>query len=71
MHKAIDTIENTSFLKAVYAILKEFSEEEASSLLTEDQKRELDRRVELHKNGKSKNYTLQQVQKTVLAQLKK
>jgi hypothetical protein len=71
LHKAIDTIENTGFLKAVYAMLKEYSEEEEGSLLAEDQKKELDRRIELHKKGKSKNYTRGEVQKKVLSKLKK
>jgi putative addiction module component (TIGR02574 family) len=59
-------------LKAIYAMLKEYEKAEATeSLLTEEQKKEIDRRWENHKNGKSKSYTIDEVNKQLKARLKK
>ena len=60
IHKAVDNIEDGSFLKAVYSILNEKSHEK-EFVLSEEQKTMLDKREKLHKIGKSKSYTIEEV----------
>ena len=53
-------------------MLREYEKAETTtSLLTEDQKEEIDRRWENHKSGKSKSYSIDEVNKYVKARLKK
>lgn len=70
IHKVVDNIEDTSFLKAVYSILNEKSNEKEFSLSAE-QKAMLDEREKLHKNGKSKSYSVKEVKKYLLSRLGK
>ncbi|MBI2269394.1 MAG: addiction module protein [Bacteroidetes bacterium] len=71
VHSIIDNADER-ILKVVYAMLKEYEKVEAEpSLLTEEQKDEVDRRWENHKSGKSKSYTIDEVNKHVKARLKK
>ena len=53
-------------LKAVYAMLREYEKVEVTtSVLTEEQKEEIGRRWEKHKNGKSKSYSIDEANKYV------
>ncbi|MCC6690634.1 MAG: addiction module protein [Bacteroidia bacterium] len=71
VHAIIDNSDDR-ILKVVYAMLKEYEKvESAPSLLTEEQKKEIDRRWENHKTGKSKSYTIQEVDKYFKVRFKK
>ena len=65
LYKAIDNIDDNSFLNAVYTILNEKAREH-DYVLTDEQKTELDEQLHLHKAGKTKSYTLQEVRKMAL-----
>ncbi len=62
IHKAVDDVNDSEILQAVYTILKKTTEEESYELTTA-QKRELDKRLTNHKSGKLKYYTFNQVKK--------
>lgn len=62
IHKAVDHVNDSDILKAVYTILQKNVEEEEYAL-TPVQKRELDKRLVEHKSGKLKYYTFDQVKK--------
>lgn len=70
LHKAIDTIKDESFLQAVLTIVNEKTHEYEYDLSPE-QWAEIDHRVKLHKAGKSKSYTIDEVSKYVKSRLKK
>lgn len=68
-HSIIDNADER-ILKVVYAMLKEYEKVEAEpSMLTEEQNEEMDRRWERHKSGKSKSYTIDEVNKSVKMRL--
>lgn len=72
--KVISIIDHADdrILKAIYAMLREYEKAEATpSVLTESQKKEIDRRWENHKSGKSKSYTIDEVNKYIKTRLKK
>jgi hypothetical protein len=68
--KAIDGIEDSKFLAAVYTIINEKSREEAYDL-TNAQWKEVERRRKAYKSGQRKTYTLAETKKMMLATLKK
>jgi hypothetical protein len=72
LHHAIDTMPDAGFLKAVYAMFKEYpvSYDSGYELSSED-KENLDHQRKLHKAGKTKSYTITEVRKMVLSKLKK
>lgn len=71
VHSIIDNADER-ILKVVYAMLKEYEKAETTtSPLTVDQKKEIDRRWENHESGKSKSYTIDEVNKYVKTRLKK
>lgn len=70
LHKAIDIIKDESFLQAVYTIVNEKTQEYESNLSPE-QWAEIDHRVKLHKAGKSKSYSFEEVVKYAKGKLKK
>ncbi|MBI2269068.1 MAG: hypothetical protein HYU69_01790 [Bacteroidetes bacterium] len=70
LYKAIDNIEDTSFLKAVYNILNDKIRDRAYEF-TDEQKAELDEQFALHKTGKTKSYTVKEVRAMALARKKK
>lgn len=70
LHKAIDSIKDESFLQAVYTIVNEKTQEYDPNLSPE-QWAEIDHRVKLHKAGKSKSYSLEEVVKYAKGKLKK
>ena len=70
IHKAVDNVNDSEILKAVYTILKKNTEEESYEL-TAAQKRELDKRLTAHKAGKLKYYTFEEVKKAAFKALAK
>lgn len=69
-HQYLDTVDD-AMLKSVYALLKEYRKNQGETLLTEEQKAELDRRIEDHKSGKSKSYSWEEVKAKITSKLKK
>ena len=64
VHQYVDDIDD-SVLDVVYRMLKLYNEEEADgSLMTKEQKAELDKTLAEHKSGKLKYYTLSEAKKT-------
>jgi putative addiction module component (TIGR02574 family) len=63
-------VKDERLLKAVYSLVKEYIDE-SDSILTHEQKQELDRRLELHLKGKSKNLSFSQVKKEAFGKLKR
>jgi putative addiction module component (TIGR02574 family) len=55
LHRFIDTAEEKK-LKAIYTMVE--SDIEGQSLLTDEQKSELDKRLDEYMQGKGKNYSL-------------
>jgi hypothetical protein len=70
IYKAINTIEDQSFLEAVYTILND-KLKESEFKLTREQKAILDLRRKNHRLGKSKSYTLAETRALATAHLKK
>lgn len=70
LHKAIDSIKDESFLQAVSTIVNEKTHEYEYDLSPE-QWAEIDHRVRLHKAGKSKSYTIDEVIKYAKGHFKK
>ena len=69
LHHAIDNMPDSGFLKAVYAMFKEYTVGYNSDYpLSAEDKAELDRRKKLRKTGKTKSYSLSEVRKLVLSQ---
>ncbi|MCG3167742.1 MAG: hypothetical protein POELPBGB_03537 [Bacteroidia bacterium] len=72
LHKAVDNMPDAGFLKAVYALFKEYSQNYNTDFeLSPDVKSELDKERKLHKAGKSKSYSVAEVRKIALGKLKK
>jgi putative addiction module component (TIGR02574 family) len=69
IHKAVDHVNDSDILKAVYTILQKNAEEEYT--LTTVQKRELDKRLAEHKSGKLKYSTFDEVKKAARKALHK
>lgn len=68
LHKAIDIIEDESFLKAVFTII---NEKQYSYDLSPEQWTEVEKIQKNHKSGKSKSYSWDEVKKYAKAKLKK
>ncbi len=72
LHNAVDKMPDTGFLKAVYAMFKEYSVSyESDYQLSPLEKGELDKQRKLHKAGKSKSYSVAEVRKMAVGKLKK
>jgi len=72
LHNAVDKMPDTGFLKAVYAMFKEYSVSyESDYQLSPLEKVELDKQRKLHKAGKSKSYSVAEVRKMAVGKLKK
>jgi len=64
--KQINHVENETILRSIYAMLKEVLEQDdESSLLTKEQKNELDKTLSGHKTGKLKYYTIDQAKRII------
>jgi hypothetical protein len=70
MHHAIDVIDDTDFLKAIYVLLNEKSKEYEYEL-SDEEKEELNNLRKQHKSGKSKSYTLAEVREKALSRIKR
>lgn len=74
IHDAIDNTEDNDILEAVFTILKKAAVEsdiDEPSGLTTAQRKELEKRLELHNSGKEKYYTIDQVKKAFAKAIKK
>jgi hypothetical protein len=60
LHKAIDEIEDKSFLEAVYQIVKSKISDDEGFRLSPEQKNILKDREERYKKGESKSYSLEE-----------
>ena len=65
LSKAINSIEDIGFLQALHTIVQSKKKEDVY-VLTPAQKKELDRRMANHLNGKSKSYSWAEVKKAGL-----
>ncbi len=70
LHKAIDNIEDESFLQAVYTIINKQSAEYEYNLNPKEWA-EIEGIQKQHKSGKSKNYSWDEVKKHAKSKLKK
>jgi hypothetical protein len=69
VHQYVDDID-TDLLEVVYNMLKIYKHED-KSLLTKEQKAELDKTLKEHKSGKLKYYTLDQAKEIIAKKEKK
>ncbi len=67
LHQFIDKAEDRK-LKAIYTIIE--NDIEQSSLLTDEQKAELDKRLEEYIQGKGKNYSLKSAMNRIRRKIK-
>lgn len=70
IHQAIDDTKDNEILEAVYTILRKSAREEELITLSPEDIKELDRRWENYKNGKSKTYSLEDAKKEVRKKIK-
>jgi putative addiction module component (TIGR02574 family) len=61
IHEAVDIVNDSEILHAVYTILKKSASDDID--LTESQKKELDKRLSDHKAGTLRYYTIDEVKK--------
>ena len=72
LHKAIDGTADKGFLKAVYAMFKEYNPDFSSEYeFSIEEKKILDNQKELHINGRSKSFSVSEVRKQALARHRK
>lgn len=65
LYKAIEQIEDDSFLEAVYKIITTKVEEEEGFVLSPAHKKMLDERVARHKRGEGKSYSWAEAKKEI------
>ncbi|WMJ75522.1 addiction module protein [Cytophagaceae bacterium ABcell3] len=65
LHKIIEQVEDEKILQAVHTILEKEVKETVGFDLTEEQKTELDKRIERHKKGESKSYTWEEAKQKI------
>jgi hypothetical protein len=70
LYQTIENIDDVEFLKAILKIMSTKSNEVEYALSDKDWA-EIERRQKLHKAGKSKSYTMDEVKKIVKAKIKK
>lgn len=64
VHQYVDDMDE-NVLDVVYRMLKLYKEEESASVMTKEQKIELDRTLTEHKAGKLKYYTLNEAKRVL------
>jgi hypothetical protein len=70
--KQLNSVENETILRSIYAMLKEvIQSEDNASMLTSEQKHELDKTLSEHKSGKLKYYTIEQAKNIIYKKPKK
>lgn len=63
---------DSKLLKLVNELINDYEDtDDNQSVLTKEQKKEVDRRLQLHKEGKLKYYTLSEIKKSILSKSKK
>ena len=67
IQKAVQSVEDDNFLKAVYALIKEYEQAEPAIRLTAAQKKELNKRWDNYIAGKTKGYSVDEAKKMVKA----
>ncbi len=70
LHIAIDSIDDSLFLEAIYTLVQDKSKENDFEL-SEKQKTELDKRVKRYKEGKGKSYSVAEVKKYAISKTKR
>lgn len=70
IHRAVDKIEDTNLLQAFYTILEKQIESEVEYQLSNDQKKELNKRLANHKKGIGKSYPWTDVKKRLAKRAK-
>ena len=70
LYKAIEQIDDDSFLEAVYKIIQAKIGDEEELKLSDEQKRILDERKKNHQKGISKSYSWSEVKKEARKSLK-
>ena len=71
LHDAIDSIDDSMFLEAIYTLVQDKSSKENDFELSEKQKIELDKRIKRYKEGKSKTYSVAEVKKYAISKAKR
>ena len=69
--KQLNSVENETILRSIYAMLKEVLQNDNGSILTKEQKNELDKTLSEHKTGKLKYYTIEQAKNIIYKKHKK
>jgi Putative addiction module component len=69
LHKYIDTIEDSNYLKVIHDLVS-LKAEESSFELSAKEKAILDDRMEKHLSGESKSYTWEEVKKSLTSKKK-
>jgi hypothetical protein len=69
--KQLNSVENETILRSIYAMLKEVLQDDDRSMLTKEQKSELDKTLSEHKSGKLKYYTVDQAKSLIYKKAKK
>ena len=64
LYKTIETIDDAEFLEAILKIMNTKSNE-SDYFISDKDWAEIERRQKLHKNGKSKSYTLNEAKKQI------
>ena len=67
VHQYVETAEE-NVLEAIYKMLKIYNDDDGSSLMTKEQKTEIDKRAREHKAGITKSYTWEEVKKRARSQ---
>lgn len=70
IQKLISNVEDENFLNDLFAMLDDYSTHR-ESLMTEDQKMEIDKRLKAHQSGVSENLSLEEVKNSALQKIKK
>jgi hypothetical protein len=70
LHKYIDTIEDSNYLKVIHDLVS-LKAEESSFDLSEKEKAVLDERMKKHISGESRNYTWEEVKRSMTVRKKK
>ena len=71
INQLVNSTNDERFLRSLLTMMLEYVSDQKESILTKQQKTEIDRRLELHYSGKTKNYSLQAVMKEAKSKLRK
>jgi len=71
INQLVNSTNDERFLRSILTMMLEYVSDQTESILTKQQKAEIDRRLELHYSGKAKNYSLQEVIREAKSKLRK